>query len=195
VDRVAQLALLRLARVAVSEAAAGSSPQQFDDAKQAAQLGSDPSFDAPRAAFVTLHTSDGAVRGCVGTTSAQRALAEVVYEMARAAALRDPRFSPVMPSEVDDLVLEISVLDRPKKVVALHDVEIGRDGLLVIGRGRRGVLLPQVAEERGWDAATFAESTCKKAGLDESAYKSSDVELYSFGAEVFSEREVPFPAL
>lgn len=109
--------------------------------------------------------------------------------MARAAALRDPRFSPVMPAEVSSLEVEISVLEAPLRVKALDEVEIGRHGLLVVGRGCRGLLLPQVAEERGWDAPTFAEHTCKKAGLEPKAYEADDVVLYRFGAEVFSERE------
>jgi AmmeMemoRadiSam system protein A len=188
-DRTLQLSLLRLAREAVEEAARGASLPHYLGAKRAAQVPSDPEIDSPRAAFVTLHTKDGAVRGCVGTTIAHKPLAEVIYDMARAAALRDPRFSPVSISEVPDLHLEISVLESPTKIDALDEVEIGRDGLLVVGRGCRGVLLPQVADERGWDAATFAEHTCQKAGLEPHAYKATDVELYRFGAEVFSERE------
>jgi uncharacterized protein len=191
-DRDLQRALLRLARLAVEEAAR-STPPHFLGAKRAAGLPDHPEVDLPRAAFVTLHSADGAVRGCVGTTTAQKSLAEIVYDMARAAALRDPRFSPVSPEEVASLVLEISVLEAPTKVASVSEVEIGRHGLLVVGRGSRGVLLPQVAEERDWDAATFAEHTCRKAGLDPNAYEGSDVELFKFAAEVFNEQEILVP--
>jgi AmmeMemoRadiSam system protein A len=141
-----------------------------------------------RGAFVSLHRrSDGAIRGCVGSMSSSRPLAEVVAEMAGAAALRDPRFRPVSKEELEDVDIEISVLDPPASCASFDDVEIGRDGLLVIGRGRRGVLLPQVAEERGWDAETFAEQTCTKAGLEPEDAHAADVQFYRFRAEVFSE--------
>jgi uncharacterized protein (TIGR00296 family) len=70
---------------------------------------------------------------------------------------------------------------------SLDELVIGRDGLLVVGHGRRGLLLPQVATEQGWDAVTFARETCRKAGLPTTAWEEVDVELFRFGAEVFGE--------
>src|SRR5688572_23532887 len=60
-----------------------------------------------RGAFVSLHTQDWGIRGCVGCMSAARPLAQVVAEMACAAALRDHRFPPVLLSELADLEIEI----------------------------------------------------------------------------------------
>ena len=180
----AKRALLQVARQSVAAAAQGMSAliaDEFPVERSLFELG---------AAFVTLHEKDGAVRGCVGTTAAVRPLVEVVSEMARAAALRDPRFPPVAPEEVQDLEIEISVLGSPEPVSDLSDVEIGRHGLLIEGRGRRGLLLPQVASERDWPASTFAEQTCFKAGLDNEAYLDEDVGLYRFEAVVFTERDV-----
>lgn len=194
-DRAARDVLLRLARRSVAEAArAGRSAGSKEDGKAGPDLPDDPDLRTPRAAFVTLHAADGSVRGCVGTTAAQKPLAQVVHDMAQAAALRDPRFEPVAPEEVPMLRFEISVLEPPVRVKSLDAIEIGKDGLLVVGRGRRGLLLPQVAEERHWDARTFAENTCKKAGLETGAYRADDVELYKFGAEVFSEEPAPRPS-
>ncbi|MCK6551758.1 AmmeMemoRadiSam system protein A [Myxococcota bacterium] len=178
-------ALLALARAAVREAAEvglGGIPHPPEVA-----LPPDPRITAPAAAFVSLHDPEGHVRGCVGTTAAVRPLADVVTEMAEAASLRDPRFPPVTPREVPGLEIEISVLDVPTKIHSLDDIVIGRDGLIVVGRGRRGLLLPQVAEEHGWDARTFVEHTCIKAGLPPTAFEAGDAELFRFGAEVFSE--------
>jgi AmmeMemoRadiSam system protein A len=180
----AKRALLTVARHSVSAAASGMSAL-IDD-----QLPSERSLFEFGAAFVTLHEKDGAVRGCVGTTVAVRPLVEVVSEMARSAALRDPRFPPVVPSEVNELHIEISVLGQPEPVRDLGEVEIGRHGLLIEGRGRRGLLLPQVASERDWVARTFAEQTCTKAGLDSDAYLDEDVALFRFEAEVFNELDV-----
>lgn len=189
-ERGSQMALLRVARRSVTDAArTGVSRPPLGMVDPHDALPDDPEIHVARAAFVTLHSEDGAVRGCVGTTVAAKPLVDVVSDMARAAALRDPRFAPVAPDEVPRLKLEISVLQPPRRVSDLAEVEIGRDGLLVVGRGCRGLLLPQVAEERDWDAATFAEHTCRKAGLKPEAYLESDVELYRFSAEVFSEPE------
>ncbi len=147
----------------------------------------DAALDRPSAAFVTLHDRTGHVRGCVGTTAFTKPLGAVVGEMARAASQRDPRFSPVRPEEVEDLRIEISVLSPPSLVGSIDEVEIGHHGLLVEGHGRRGLLLPQVARERAWDRATFAQETCRKAGLPSAAYLDDDVSLYCFMAEVFME--------
>lgn len=180
----AKRALLQVARQSVAAASRGMNALIDDD------LPTERSLFENGAAFVTLHEKDGAVRGCVGTTAAIRPLVEVVSEMARAAALRDPRFPPVLPAEVPELEIEISVLGLPEPVVDLADVEIGKHGLLIEGRGRRGLLLPQVASEREWLASTFAEQTCSKAGLDDDAYLDEDVDLYRFEAEVFNERDI-----
>jgi AmmeMemoRadiSam system protein A len=180
----AKRALLQVARQSVAAAAKGTDASATDD------LPTELVLFEHGAAFVTLHERDGAVRGCVGTTVAVRPLVEVVREMARAAALRDPRFPPVLPDEVQELEIEISVLGLPEPVAHLEEVQIGRHGLLIEGRGRRGLLLPQVASERDWLARTFAEQTCSKAGLDDHAYLEEDVLLYKFEAEVFNEKDV-----
>ena len=179
----AKRALLSVARQSVAAAASGTDAS-IDEPS------TDRSIFDNGAAFVTLHQKSGAVRGCVGTTLAIRPLVEVVSEMARAAALRDPRFPPVEPGEVHELEIEISVLGSPERVLDLVDVQIGRHGLLIEGRGRRGLLLPQVASERDWPASTFAEQTCSKAGLDNEAYLEEDVALYRFEAEVFTEKDL-----
>jgi AmmeMemoRadiSam system protein A len=138
-------------------------------------------------AFVTLHGPGHSLRGCIGCLSSEQNLAELIAEMAESAALRDPRFSPVQVSEVDSLHIEISVLSPAEPVESLNEVLVGRDGLLVVGAGRRGVLLPQVAQERGWSVETFVEQTCIKANFDRNAFHKGRVELYKFSAEVFSE--------
>lgn len=189
-SRAAKRELLRLAREELHRATGRGAGAPSAARSTASE---DPALSAPAAAFVSLHDRRGAVRGCVGTTQGARPLCEVVKEMSRAAALRDPRFSPVAAEEAAELDLEISVLEPPVRVRALEEVELGRDGLMVVGRGARGLLLPQVAIERGWDVETFAEHTAQKAGLPPRAYLAEDVELFRFAAEVFSERELELP--
>lgn len=177
--------LLRIARSALERAAVGSAPSKAAPAH--------PDLRERRAAFVSLHAADGALRGCVGVTAAESPLADVVGRMAQAAAQRDPRFSPVTPSEVSDLCLEISVLGPLERVASLDDIELGVHGLVVEGRGRRGLLLPQVATQRGWTKPRFAGHTALKAGLSPEDWRAPDITLYRFRSEVFGEAHVPLP--
>lgn len=178
-ERSCRSRLLQLAMDAVVRAAHDKAPAELGRLRDEAAA-----LQVRGGAFVTLHDPDG-VRGCVGTTDFSRPLVWVVQEMATAAATRDPRFSPVEPRELPSLRLEISVLSKPEPIEDLEAVRVGRDGLIVEGCGRKGLLLPQVASQRDWDAERFAKSTCQKAGLEERAYLREDVQLFRFGAEVF----------
>jgi AmmeMemoRadiSam system protein A len=144
---------------------------------------------AKRGVFVSLHHHSGALRGCVGSVSASAPLVQVVAEMTHAAASRDLRFPPVSAGEIDELTIEVSVLSALEPLGDLSEVEIGKDGLLVSGLGHRGVLLPQVASEHGWDAETFAGHTCMKAGLPPDGFRQKGVEMFRFNAEVISEED------
>ena len=141
---------------------------------------------AARGAFVTLH-ENGELRGCIGLIVAVTPLDETVREMAKAAALEDPRFDAVREDELDKLQIEISVLS-PMFAIAPEDVVVGRHGLMVSYEGRRGILLPQVAPEWGWDRETFLAQTCRKAGLPMDQWRRG-AKLEAFTAEVFGERE------
>jgi len=139
---------------------------------------------APGAAFVTL-TKYGRLRGCIGYTEAVAPLFKVVQECAVAAATEDPRFPPVSPGELPSLRVEVSVL-TPLAPILPEEVEIGRHGLMVSQGGRRGLLLPQVPVEWGWDRETFLDQACVKAGLPPSAWRHGAT-LQAFTAEVFGE--------
>jgi AmmeMemoRadiSam system protein A len=140
-----------------------------------------------RGAFVTLHRRDGELRGCVGMMQSDRPLLETVARMAVAAATEDGRFEPVTEAELPGLVIEISALG-PLQPIRPDEVEVGRHGLLVSHYGRRGVLLPQVPVEHGWDRETFLAHTCRKAGLAPETWQKAGVDLKGFTATVFSER-------
>jgi len=145
-----------------------------------------PGVDAPRPCFVSLHTTAGELRGCIGTFDDSQPLWEAVQEMAVSAATRDPRFAPMRLEEVDDVVIELSAL-TPRVPIRAEDVVVGKHGLWVSRGGRHGVLLPQVPEPYGWDRVQFLEHTCAKAGLPRQAWKDRETQLEAFEAEVFSE--------
>lgn len=142
----------------------------------------------PGGAFVTLHLGSR-LRGCIGQLPGEEPLIEVVARCARLAALEDPRFMPVTVEEVPGLEIEISVLSEPADI-APQDIVPGRDGLLVSRGWERGVLLPQVATQFGWNALRFLEETCVKAGLSPHAWKEPGTRIQAFTAEVFSEAEL-----
>lgn len=143
-----------------------------------------PALREKRGAFVTLHL-DHQLRGCIGTIEPIRPLAEVVQEMAVAAAFQDPRFPPLSPRELERIEIEISVLTPLELVKDVNDIVVGKHGLLIERGFRRGLLLPQVATEYGWNRQTFLEHTCLKAGLPPTAWHDPETRIYRFEAEIF----------
>lgn len=148
------------------------------------------SLVAEAGAFVTLH-KNGELRGCIGTQQEDKPLYKTIQEMAVAAASRDPRFAPVGDAEMDDLSIEVSVLGERRRVDSPDQIEVGKHGLVISARGRRGLLLPQVASERGWDAETFLTHVCEKAGLAADDWRGDDAVVETFTAQVFSEQTHP----
>lgn len=148
------------------------------------------SLCAPAGVFVSLHEGTE-LRGCIGTVEAEKPLYRIVQEMAVAAASRDPRFSPVGEDEIEDIIVEISVLGAARPVRGPDDVRIGDDGLCIDLGDRRGLLLPQVATHAGWDAPTFLAKTCHKAGLPIDAWRDPAAKVIAFSAQVFSDTTHP----
>lgn len=135
-------------------------------------------------AFVTLK-KEGQLRGCIGRLVGDTELYQVVSNMALNAAFNDHRFQPLAFEEFEKLEIDISILSPIVPCPDPQAVLIGRHGLVIRMGGRSGLLLPQVAEERGWDVQTFWEHTCLKAGLPRDAWKDPEAQLLWFEAEVF----------
>lgn len=171
-------ALLRIAREAV-EAAAENRPYT--------PTTDDPSLQRHGAAFVTLRRA-GQLRGCIGSVEAREPLFQNVANMAGAAAREDPRFTPVQPPELSDLKIEISILTPARRVEDVGEIEVGVHGLIIQQGARRGLLLPQVPVEWGWNREEFLDQTCVKAGLPPGAWRRG-AEIHAFTAEVFGEED------
>ena len=175
--------LLALARRAIAASLAGEPAPAVPDV---------PGARLKRGAFVTLEERrDGALRGCIGRVTGDRALGEVVRTVAVSAALEDPRFPAVEPSELPQLRIEISVLGTPVPFDPARPdgggLVVGRDGLLVRRGDALGVLLPQVATEHGLDPAAFLSAACRKAGLGPQAWREPGTQVSTFEADVFGE--------
>jgi AmmeMemoRadiSam system protein A len=140
----------------------------------------------PRGAFTTLYFR-GELRGCVGHVYPIDSLYRTIAETARAAAFEDTRFWPITLDEAAELEVSLSILS-PLRTVQPEQVEVGRHGLLISQHQHRGLLLPQVPIEHGWDRVTFLEQTCRKAGLPADAWQTG-AQIEVFTAEVFGDRE------
>ena len=137
--------------------------------------------------FVTIKMHEN-LRGCIGCFTSEKPLWQTVQEFAIAAASRDPRFYPLHPEELDDITIEISVLSSLTKTESIDEIQVGTHGLYIEKNMYRGVLLPQVATEYGWDKTTFLGQTCLKAGLELGAWKSG-ADIYIFSAQIFAEKQ------
>jgi AmmeMemoRadiSam system protein A len=153
---------------------------------------SDPPTDVPEnllqpaGVFVTLRIR-GDLRGCIGYIESHDPLIETVRDAAAKAALTDFRFAPLTSAELSSLGIEISVLSPVTPVKDITGIEVGKHGLIIEQGHRRGLLLPQVPLEYGWDREEFLSYTARKAGLPPNAWKDPASSIFSFTAEVFDE--------
>lgn len=182
-DKQARTELLKLARQTVTAYVNGKEPPEADAGKLPAAA------QQKGACFVTLQ-NHGQLRGCIGNMEADGPLCQAVRRNA-INACQDYRFmsNPVTPTELDQLDIEISFLTPMQRIKSFDEIIIGRHGLLISYKSGRGVLLPQVAYERGWTRNEFLGEVCRKAGVPMDSWKKPEAELYSFEAEVFGEKE------
>lgn len=146
-----------------------------------------PMMGEKRGVFVTLKIQ-GQLRGCIGYIEAVKPLYQAAAEMAREAAVGDPRFSPVSEKELPRLEYEISVLTPRRQISDPSEFITGKHGIIVERDGRGGVFLPQVAPEQGWDRETTLSYLCAhKAGLPADAWRDKRTKLFVFEAEVLEE--------
>lgn len=147
-----------------------------------------PSLDIPvSGAFVTVY-SRGELRGCLGTLDPREPLGEVIVRLGGDVSQNDYRFDPIRPAELDAVEIDLSILTQPELVADPVSIVVGRDGLIVERGSRKGLLLPQVATEHGWDRETFLAYTCQKAGLPPDAWRHG-ARIWRFQAEVFGRIE------
>ncbi len=173
--------LLRLARETIESQLAGKPLPQPDPRPGP--------LTEPRGAFVTL-TKGGELRGCIGHVVGIEPLWRSVRDNAANAAFRDPRFPPLEPSELPDVEIEVSALTPLEPIDSPEEVQVGVHGVMIQQGPFRGLLLPQVATDYGWDRETFLDHTCRKAGLAPDCWQDPSTRIEVFSAEVFSESEL-----
>ncbi len=136
--------------------------------------------------FVTLHTKEGHLRGCIGYILPIKPLYEAIIENAISAAVSDYRFPQVGWNELSSLKIELSVLTPPKGVGTYTNIIIGKHGVILSKEGKSAVFLPQVAPEQGWTLEETLTHLSQKAGLPQDAWKKG-CQFEVFKAEVFGE--------
>ncbi len=153
-----------------------------------------PQLAEPGATFVTLFTQ-GSLRGCVGSLEPVLPLADDVQSNARAAAFRDPRFSPLMRRELAFTRFEVSLIGPASPVgpastesAAIALIEPALDGITLHWHGRRATLLPQVWASLP-DPRDFLRALKQKAGLP-GDFWSADIRLDRYRVVHYEEAEV-----
>ena len=172
--------LLRWARQAIEEALSHGRRLAIDPTEPAGAV------RLERGVFVTI-TAGGELRGCMGSIDFDRPLLENLVDAAISTALRDPRFPPITEEELPAVRLEVSVLERPVELPDPARFDPTVHGIIVEKGWRRALLLPKVAQERGWDTATTLAAACLKAGLPPDAWRDPDARLRIFEVEAFEE--------
>ena len=181
-NREQQIKLLKLARKTISdklEISTGIDSPDFPE----------KIFNEKSGAFVTIHLK-GNLRGCIGYIQGVKPVPETVIEMSISAAFKDPRFMPLTKEEYNEIDIEISLLSPIEEVSDINEIKVGRDGLIISKGYNRGLLLPQVPLEQGWDRETFLTHTCYKSGLPGDAWEKDGVKIEKFSAQVFSEKSL-----
>jgi len=152
-------------------------------------------FKDSHGVFVTLnYYQTSALRGCVGFINPVSYVGKDIVDAALAAAFEDPRFVPVSSAELNELIVEVSILSNPVELkkkgrARVRDIKIGRDGTIIQYGVYSGLLLPIVAVEQHWNPKTFLEETCVKAGLPREYWLQPNVKIYKFETQVFKEEE------
>ncbi|MGA3286829.1 MAG: AmmeMemoRadiSam system protein A [Bacteroidota bacterium] len=172
--------LLKIARSSIQSALGGKPLPQKEYKSE--------SLSRPSGVFVTLRIGEN-LRGCIGYVEPLFPLAQATQEAAVKAAMEDPRFMPMTLAELAGITIEISVLSPLSELHDKMKIEIGKHGLVIDAGFRRGLLLPQVAIEYGWDREQFLKHTALKAGLPFDAWKRNEVKLFTFTVEKFEESE------
>jgi AmmeMemoRadiSam system radical SAM enzyme/AmmeMemoRadiSam system protein B/AmmeMemoRadiSam system protein A len=142
--------------------------------------------------FVTLKRGEQ-LRGCCGFLGRPTKLVEAIYTSAVRTAKEDVRMPAISTIELPFLSLDVSILGSPTVLTVpakkrIDCVQVGRHGLKLSLGNQSGLLLPSVAVEQGWDAEEFLRGVCRKAGLAESAWASSDAILETFEGIVIEGR-------
>jgi AmmeMemoRadiSam system protein A len=177
--------LLQIAKAVILDKLEGRHEFKKDALKQ-----NYPFLNDDGASFVTLKYK-GELRGCIGSVVAHKTLLDDVVNNASSAAFSDPRFLPLSEDELNDLVLEVSVLTQPQ-LIDYDDyndlkskIDADVDGLILKYGSYQGTFLPQVWEQLK-SKDDFLEHLSYKSGTNPAIYEKHP-EIYKYQVEAIEE--------
>jgi AmmeMemoRadiSam system protein A len=159
--------------------------------------GADDSFQSPNiipemielkcGLFVSIYNKS-TLRACLGRFQCDLPLWKAVREMTRSSAQYDTRFPEIRKHELNDLIIEISVLTPLQRILHIDEIKLGTHGIYLKNGTFSGTYLPQVAEKTGWSVEEFLSHCSKeKAGIGWDGWKNKETEVFIYRAIVFSE--------
>jgi len=142
--------------------------------------------------FVTL-SRPTLLRACRGRWgSSEESLGSLLTAVARDTAKLDHRFASITAQELPYLNIDVSLMYDPAHLIAtgedrIEAIQVGRDGLVINHPRGRGLLLPHVATEAGWDAKAFLDHLALKAGLPVDAWRRDpQTEIMTFQTKLWT---------
>lgn len=177
--------LLTTARESVNNAAENCPPQKIELDKFPLEIRDIAS------SFVTL-TKNGILPGCIGSLEASQPLIIDVQNRAYAAATQDYRFNPVTSDELDEILIEVSILTPAQRFLYTNPDELIENitphlhGVVLKSGTRRATFLPQVWEKIP-EKEIFMERLCLKMGLNPEFWRQEEMEVYLYEVEEFHE--------
>lgn len=153
----------------------------------------DPALLEKQATFVTLKIA-GRLRGCIGNLEPVGCVWEGIRDNALNAAFHDHRFPPLQAEELAEVHVDISVLSSPIPMAyqdaedLLAKIQPGVDGVILRDGRHRATFLPQVWEQLP-TPELFLGHLCRKAGLNESAWREKKMEVLIYHVQCFEEEK------
>lgn len=133
------------------------------------------------ASFVTLYKG-GKLRGCIGSIYPNKPLILDIIDNTKNAALMDSRFEPVIPDELNDIEVSVSILSPIEKIYFKDEKDLLSKiypyGIILTEKEKRAVYLPIVWEQLP-DREVFLNSLKEKAGIPTN-YFSRSIEAFKF---------------
>ena len=181
--------LVRLARktIAARLEISGNAGNVLSDTEFA-----DPAFQEQRGTFVTLKIKNQ-LRGCMGCLTPSETIREGIQRNAINAAFHDPRFPALTEQELEQVVIEVSILTSPRELEYSDGNELLKklrpdiDGVIINKGMARATFLPQVWEQLP-GIEDFLAHLCRKAGLSPDEWKKGEMGVSIYQVQYFHEQ-------